>query len=74
MGSAQYLGADHDNSILLPAFSFYYSYIPITVKPLYSEHSRDPKTMFTIRGCSPKRGEIRQGDFVDWPTPGLLLG
>ena len=29
MGSAQYLGADHDNSILLPAFSFYYSYIPI---------------------------------------------
>ena len=29
-----------------------------TVKPLYSERSRDPKKMFTIRGCSPKRGKI----------------
>ena len=45
-----------------------------TVKPLYSEHLRDPNKLFTIRGCSPKRGEICQGDFVDWPTPGLLLG
>ena len=29
-----------------------------TVKPLYSEQSRDPKKMFTIQRCSPKRGDI----------------
>ena len=28
------------------------------VKPLYSEQSRDPKKMFTIQRCSPKRGDI----------------
>ena len=29
-----------------------------TVKPLYSEQSRDPNFFFTIQRCSPKRGEI----------------
>ncbi len=28
------------------------------MKPLYSEQSRDPKKVFTIQRCSPKRGEI----------------
>ena len=43
-----------------------------TVKPLYSEHSRDPKKMFTIRGCSPREilltGQLQGFCLDDWPT------